>query len=70
MREHFGESDKPEGVAAYSPAEDVLSRNGCELLNGWFYGTAYVALAEEDVDHQRPEEVSELLLTFLGARFA
>jgi len=30
-------------------AEDVLSRNGYELLREWFYGTASVPLAEEDV---------------------
>jgi pimeloyl-ACP methyl ester carboxylesterase len=30
-------------------AEEVLSRNGFELLKEWFYGTATVPLAEEDV---------------------
>jgi pimeloyl-ACP methyl ester carboxylesterase len=30
-------------------AEDVLSRNGYELLKEWFYGTASVPLADDDV---------------------
>ncbi|HYZ93712.1 MAG TPA: alpha/beta hydrolase [Actinomycetota bacterium] len=30
-------------------AEDVLSRNGYELLRSWFYDTASVRLAEEDI---------------------
>lgn len=30
-------------------AEEVLSRNGYELLKAWFYGTASVPLSDEDV---------------------
>lgn len=30
-------------------AEEALSRNGCELLREWFYGTATVPLPDEDI---------------------